>query len=147
MRISQNARSVNHFLLFLSCSSLARYVPLSKAFEYPLPPFVPHPALYAKPVKRKKLMHTNSRAEVFKAHYIRLCKESSTPIFERLLYSLDKAVDSGIESCFRFYRFSKSKISKRRSVGRIVLFGSSLDTKRVQHFLRGHGGGQDASVC
>ncbi len=67
-----------------------------RSFEYPLVPRVPHPALYAKPVKRKKLTHTNSRAEVFKSHYVKLCKERNTSIFEKLLYTVDLAVDSDV---------------------------------------------------
>ncbi len=77
-------------------------------------PRVPHPALYAKPVKRKKLVHVNSRAEVFKSHYTKLCKERNMPIFERLLYGVDQAVDSDVplqELSFSGLQWSKAEFN------------------------------------
>jgi hypothetical protein len=67
---------------------------LPKTFVYPVKPWHPHPALYSKPVKRKKLMHQNSRAEVFKSHYLRLCKENKKDPHMPLVQALDFAIDT-----------------------------------------------------
>ena len=75
---------------------LEAYVSLSKSFVYPVVPRIPHPALFGKPIKRKKLMYAHSRTEVFKSHYIKMCKERNMPVAERLLYVLDVAVDTGV---------------------------------------------------
>lgn len=73
---------------------LEAYVDLSRAFDYPLRPIVPHPALYAKPAKRKKMTTQNSRAEVFKAQYIKSCRANNKPLLERLIRELDLAIDT-----------------------------------------------------
>ena len=75
---------------------LEAYVPMSKTFEYPIRPKIPHPALFAKPVKRKVLAFQNSRAELVRNAYLQLCRERGIAFHPPLVRKLDQCVDNGV---------------------------------------------------
>ena len=62
--------------------------------EFPVYPVVPHPALYAKPVKRSAMQRFTTRADLFKQHYLRLCKERNAKPYLPLLRQVDLAIDT-----------------------------------------------------
>lgn len=83
----------------------------SSVLEYPVYPVVPHPALYAKPVKRKKLQRENSRVALFKEQYLKLCLERKTAPYLPFVRQLDHSIDTATpleKLSFARYRWKRA---------------------------------------
>ncbi len=74
---------------------LEAYVRMSPSFVYPVRVVHPHPALYSKPVARKKLVYSTSRSAVFKQRYLALCRERKVEPHMPLVRELDFSTDTG----------------------------------------------------